>query len=122
MTIAAHQAMPPDLRRFAPARIGFGMLDVLLFVYVFMTQLAIRRLTGQEKLATDPTKLDLSNVGKAALWTFGLIFAAWLLRRHTAYLLRPPMRYILVFFAWMLVTCLYSPEPAKAIFMVSTYS
>ena len=120
MTIAAHQAMPPDLRRFVPARIGFGMLDVLLFVYVFMTQLAIRRLTGQEKLATDPTKLDLSNVGKAALWTFGLIFAAWLLRRHTAYLLRPPMRYILVFFAWMLVTCLYSPEPAKAIFMVST--
>ncbi|WP_119390944.1 O-antigen ligase family protein [Taklimakanibacter lacteus] len=120
MTIAAHQALPSDLRRFAPARVGIGMLDVLLFVYVFVTQLAIRRLTGSEKLATDPTKLDISNIGKAALWTFGLLVAAWLLRRHTAYLLRPPMRYILIFFAWMLVTCLYSPERFKAVFMVST--
>jgi exopolysaccharide production protein ExoQ len=120
MTIAVEQAMPPDFRRFAPARVGIGMLDVLLIVYVFVTELAIRRLTGSEKLATDPTKLDISNIGKAALWTFGLFFAAWLLRRHLAYLLRPPMLYMLIFFGWMLVSSLYSPEPAKAIFMVST--
>jgi exopolysaccharide production protein ExoQ len=120
MTTAAHQAMPPDLRRFAPAQIGIGVLDVLLIVYVFITELALRRLTGNEKLATDPAKLDISNIGKAALWTFGLLVAAWLLRRHSAYLLRPPMRYMLVFFGWLLVTTLYSPEPFKAVFMVST--
>jgi exopolysaccharide production protein ExoQ len=120
MTTAAQQAMPPDLRRFASARIGIGLLDVLLIVYVFGTQLALRRLTGSEKLATDPTKLDFSNIGKAALWSFGLIFAAWLLRRHSAYLLRPPMRYVLIFFGWLFVTALYSPERFKAIFMVST--
>jgi len=120
MTTAAHQAMPADLRRFAPARIGIGMLDVLLIIYVFVTELALRRLTGNEKLATDPTRLDISNIGKAALWTFGLIVAAWLLRRHSAYLLRPPMRYMLVFFGWLLVTTLYSPEPLKSVFMVST--
>jgi exopolysaccharide production protein ExoQ len=120
MTTAVHQAMPPDLRRFAPARIGIGVLDVLLIVYVFITELALRRLTGNEKLATDPAKLDISNIGKAALWTFGLLVAAWLLRRHSAYLLRPPMRYMLVFFGWLLVTTLYSPEPFKAVFMVST--
>jgi exopolysaccharide production protein ExoQ len=120
MTTAAHQAMPPELRRFAPARMGIGMLDVLLFVYIFVTQLAIRRLTGSEKLATDPTKLDLSNIGKALLWTSGLIVAAWLLRRHSAYLLRPPMRYILIFFGWLVITSFYSPEPTKALFMIST--
>ena len=120
MTAAAHQAMLPDLRRFASARIGVGVLDVLLIVYVFITELALRRLTGNEKLATDPAKLDISNIGKAALWTFGLLVAAWLLRRHSAYLLRPPMRYMLVFFGWLLVTTLYSPEPFKAVFMVST--
>ena len=120
MTTVVHQAMPPGLRRFAPARIGIGVLDVMLIVYVFVTELALRRLTGNEKLATDPAKLDISNIGKAALWSFGLLVAAWLLRRHSAYLLRPPMRYMLVFFGWLLVTTLYSPEPFKAIFMVST--
>jgi O-antigen ligase len=120
MTIAVQQAMPPGLHRFAPARIGIGLLDVLLILYVFVTQLAIRRLTGSEKLATDPTRLDLSNIGKAVLWSFGLIFAAWLLRRHSAYLLRQPMRYVLIFFAWLFVTALYSPEPFKALFMAST--
>lgn len=120
MTMAAHQAMPPELRRFAPARMGIGLLDVLLIIYVFVTQVAIRRLTGSEKLATDPTKLDLSNIGKALLWTSGLIIAAWLLRRHSAYLLRPPMRYILIFFGWLIITSFYSPEPFKALFMIST--
>ena len=120
MTFAAEQAMPPDFRRFVPARVGIGMLDVLLIVYVFVTQLAIRRLTGSEKLATDPTKLDISNIGKAALWTFGLLFALWFLRRHIGDLLRGPMLYLLIFFGWLCVTSLYSPEPAKALFMVST--
>lgn len=120
MTIAVEQPMPPDFRRYAPARVGVGLLDVLLIAYVFMTQLAIRRLTGSEKLATDPTKLDISNIGKAALWTFGLIFAAWLLRRHMGDVLRGPMRYLLIFFGWLFVTSLYSPEPFKALFMVST--
>ena len=54
------------------------------------------------------------------MWTFGLLFAAWLLRRHSAYLLRPPMRYFLVFFGWMFVSCLYSPEPFKSLVMASS--
>ena len=120
MITAAWQAAPRDVYRVAPGRIGVGGLDVLLIIYVFVTQLAIRRLTGTEKLATDPTKLDLSNIGKAALWTFGLIFAVWLLRRHREFLLRPPMHYMLIFFGWLSISALYSPEPAKSLFMVST--
>ncbi len=120
MTTAVHEATPLGLRRFAPAHIGFGLLDLFLIAYVFLTQLNIRRLTGNEKLATDPTKLDISNIPKAALWLFGLLLAVWLLRRHSDYLLRPPMRYVLIFFSWLSVTCLYSPEPFKALFMLST--
>lgn len=120
MTTVEHDVMPPRLRRLAPARVGIGVLDVLLIVYVFVTELALRRLTGGERLATDPGKLDISNIGKAALWGFGLIVAAWLLRRHIADLLRPPMSYMLVFFGWLGVTTLYAPEPVKALFMVST--
>ncbi|WP_119273295.1 O-antigen ligase family protein [Taklimakanibacter deserti] len=120
MTTFEHQAMPPGLGRFAPARVGIGVLDVLLVVYVFVTQLALRRLTGGERLATDPGKLDISNIGKAALWGFGLLVAAWLLRRHIADLLRPPMSYMLFFFGWLAITTLYAPERFKALFMVST--
>ncbi|MGE3875158.1 MAG: O-antigen ligase family protein [Parvibaculaceae bacterium] len=120
MTIAAEHVMSPGFRRFAPARAGIGLLDVMLVVYLFVTQLALRRLTGGERLATDPGKLDISNIGKAAFWTFGLLFAAWLLRRHIADLLRPPMGYVLVFFGWMLLTTVYSPEPLKSVFMLST--
>ncbi|MGE0239256.1 MAG: O-antigen ligase family protein [Parvibaculaceae bacterium] len=118
--MAVEQTMPGDFRRFAPARTGFGLLDIMLIAYIFVTQLAIRRLTGSEKLATDPTKLDISNIGKAAFWTFGLLFAAWLLRRHIGDLLRGPMCYLLIFFAWLSLSALYSPEPVKALFMVST--
>lgn len=96
------------------------MLDLLLIAYVFVTQLSIRRLTGSEKLATDPAKLDLSNITKIALWVFGLLFAAWLVRRHAAWLMRPPMRYVLIFFAWMFVSALYSPEPFKSLVMASS--
>ena len=103
MTIAVQQATSPGLRRFAPAHIGFGMLDLFLIVYLFLTQLNIRRLTGNEKLATDATKLDISNIPKAALWIFGLGLAVWLLRRHFGLLLQPPMRYVLIFFALSLI-------------------
>ena len=120
MTIAVEQATPPNIRRFARPSVGLGLLDVLLIAYLFVTQLAIRRLTGSEKLATDPTKLDLANIGKAAFWAFGLIFALWLLRRHIDDLIRGPMRYLLIFFGWLVVSTLYSPEPVKALFMVST--
>jgi len=96
------------------------MLDLLLIAYVFVTQLSIRRLTGSEKLATDPAKLDLSNITKIGLWVFGLLFAAWLLRRHAGWLLRPPMRYVLIFFAWIFVTALYSPEPFKSLIMAAS--
>jgi exopolysaccharide production protein ExoQ len=99
---------------------NFGMLDLLLIAYVFLTQLSIRRLTGSEKLATDPAKLDLSNITKIALWVFGLLFAAWLLRRHAGWLLRAPMRYVLIFFAWIFVTALYSPEPFKSLVMAAS--
>lgn len=99
---------------------GFGMLDLLLIAYVFVTQLSIRRLTGSEKLATDPAKLDLSNITKIGLWIFGLLFAVWLLRRHAGWLLRPPVRYVLIFFAWMFVTALYSPEPFKSLIMAAS--
>ncbi len=116
----AHQALPSAPLRFAPVRAGFGLPDLLLVVYVFVTQLAIRRLTGTEKLATDPSKLDISNVTKIGLWTLGLVVAAWLLRRHSSYLLRPPMRYLLVFFGWIFVSCLYSPEPFKSLIMASS--
>lgn len=96
------------------------MLDLLLIAYVFLTQLSIRRLTGSEKLATDPAKLDLSNITKIALWVFGLLFAAWLLRRHAGWLLQAPMRYVLIFFAWIFVTALYSPEPFKSLVMAAS--
>ena len=45
MNDVAHQALPAASLRFAPVRIGVGPLDLLLVVYVFVTQLAIRRLT-----------------------------------------------------------------------------
>lgn len=99
---------------------SFGMLDLLLIAYIFVTQLSIRRLTGSEKLATDPAKLDLSNITKIGLWVFGLLFAAWLLRRHAGWLLQPPMRYVLIFFGWMFVTALYSPEPFKSLIMAAS--
>lgn len=120
MNGSMQQALPAPHHAYARVAAGFGLLDILLMAYVFITQLSIRRLTGAEKLATDPAKLDLSNITKIGLWVFGLMFAAWLLSRHAGTLLRAPMRYVLLLFGWLFVTASYAPEPFKALIMAST--
>lgn len=96
------------------------MHKTLLGIYLFITSLAIRKLSGSDKGIADDASFDLSNIALIFIWTVGFVWAVFTLRNRIRVLYDIVVALVLVLCFWFLLISPIAYIPWKSV--LATFS